>query len=223
MYRERDGVDENEAADLRPVDLGSAATLSRPQNHSSEDAQSDGDVDENGAVGPKPMDLGLAATLRQPQTHSSEMGRQNQNDALSHNRPLEIDKLLQVTSENEDSINIDSKTSETGLSGQESRNKDVTHDPWPDGSVHQVSDPILIPKELHCSNADSRDANEGQFSTASAKNAEVEENPLQELETANLQLSLNSCQIPQSDVESSATAIAVANEPQSDSVAKDPT
>ena len=219
--RERDGVDENEAANPRPVDLGSAATLSQPQTHSSEDAQRDRHgVDENGAVGPKPVDLGPAATLSQHQTHSSEMGRQDQNESLGRNFPKEIDKPLQVSSENEGYIYFDSETGEAGLSGQESRNKNVTHDPWSDDPVHQISDQMLVPKESHCPNAGSRDANEGQFSTASAKNAEMEEDPLKGLETANLQHLLSSHQIPQSDVESSATAIVVVSEPPSDSVDK---
>ena len=163
------------------------------------------------------MDSGPAATLTQPQDHSSEYIPQ------IHNRLLQLDELVQVTSENEDKSNVESEIDGADLSDLESGNEDMSHDPWPDESCHQISDPTLIPDELPSPSAGSRDINEGQFSSASTKNAEVDGNPLHELETEAKQHLLSSSQNPQPDVESSATALVLANEPPSDSVIKDST
>ena len=128
-----------------------------------------------------------------------------------------------MISENEDNIDFDSETGKTGLSGQKSKSRNVTHDSWPDEPDCQVLDQMLLPKESQYPNPDSRDANKMQPSTTFAKNAETEEDSLEGLETSNPQHTQSSCQIPHCDVGSSATAVIVANEPPSERVDKDPT
>ena len=128
-----------------------------------------------------------------------------------------------MISENEGNIDFDSETGKAGQSGQKSKSRNVTHDSWPDEPDCQVLDQMLLPKESQYPNPDSRDANERQSSTVFAKNAETEEDSLEGLEMSNPQHTQSSCQIPQSDVGLSATAVIVANDPPLERVDKDPT
>ena len=192
-------------------------------------------VDENLAAGQKSIDFDSAATLSQLQTHPSEMDKQNQNvlvESLGPNYPKVVEGSLKLEDSlkipgNEINLEFDSEVCQTRLSDQESGNMNKAHDSWAD--VHpdrHASDQTSVPNEFQniiTMNADSRNANEKQFFTVSADNAETDEDCFEGLETTNPQQIQSFYQILQSDVNSSATAIVVANQPPSERVDKDPT
>ena len=99
------GVEKNVAADPRPVDVHTVATLSQPQNHSPEGDQRSGNgADGSETLGPKPNESGPDASLTRP--HNPSAG----DDLLNHKRLLQLETPVQVNSEKKDSIDVDSET-----------------------------------------------------------------------------------------------------------------
>ena len=134
---------------------------------------------EDAAEGPKPFLLGPYAASNQ-QFHSSEVNRHSpwaeENSQIESflKTPLNKEGMIMAN-------HFDPEAFQVGLPDQESRSRDVAHDPCSDqGQTCQSKDPV-VPSNCDDLQAksfvfpDSRNIEERKFAPVSAENAEVDE------------------------------------------------